>query len=127
MTRAEAVAGFSQSAEFINNMAPIVESWVQGNGTDDVLDGGAGDDVLVGGLLADQFHFTFSEGGDDTVADFEMWDTIVLNGFGFASAAAAAAAFTQDGSDAVYDHANGEIRLEDVIASNLTADEFQIV
>ncbi len=127
MTRAEVVQGFSQSAEFVNNMAPIIEVWVEANGTDDVLDGGAGDDVLVGGLLADEFHFSFAEGGDDVVADFEMWDTIVLDGFGLGSATAAAAAFTQDGDDAVYDHANGEIRLEDVIASELTADEFQIV
>ncbi|MEM9395343.1 MAG: DUF4214 domain-containing protein [Pseudomonadota bacterium] len=126
MSRAEVVSGFAQSAEFIDIMEPIVELWAEGLGTDDVLDGGAGDDVLVGGMLADEFHFNFSEGGDDLIADFEMWDTIVLEGFGLGSASAAAAAFVQDGNDAVYDHFNGEIRLTDVVAADLTSDEFQI-
>ncbi|MEM9395342.1 MAG: DUF4214 domain-containing protein [Pseudomonadota bacterium] len=125
-SRAEVVAGFAESLEFQNKMAPVIENWAEGLGTDDVLDGGVGDDVLVGGMLADEFYFSRSDGGDDRVLDFEMWDTIVLQGFGLGSASAAAAAFVQDGNDAVYDHVNGEIRLVDVVAADLTSDEFQI-
>ncbi len=125
--REEVVAGFAESFEFIEKMAPVIEFWAEGLGPDDTLDGGVGDDVLVGGIFADEFHFSHTDGGNDRVSDFELWDTIVLDGFNFADAQDAASAFVQDGADAVLGHANGEIRLVDTDVAQLTADEFVIV
>ncbi|MBE9640235.1 DUF4214 domain-containing protein [Salipiger mangrovisoli] len=97
MSRSEVVQGFAQSAEFIAGTEADYEAWMRGQGIDDVLDGGTGDDVLVGGLHADLF--LFASGGSATIADFEAWDTLRLEGFGFADTAAARAAFVQDGDD----------------------------
>jgi Ca2+-binding RTX toxin-like protein len=127
LSRAQVVEGFAQSDEFKDKTAQPLEDWMEGFGTDDVLDGGAGSDVLFGGLLADEFHFKFSDGGQDQIVGFEAWDTIQLEGFGFANREAAASAFVQDGSDALYQYGNGEIRLVDFNIADLTSDEFQIV
>ncbi|WP_226629330.1 DUF4214 domain-containing protein [Alloyangia pacifica] len=97
MSRAEVVQGFAQSDEFIAATAADHESWMRDQGTDDVLDGGIGNDVMVGGTHADLFIFT--SGGSATIADFEAWDTLRLEGFGFADAAAAQDAFVQEGDD----------------------------
>ncbi|MCT4372255.1 DUF4214 domain-containing protein [Yangia mangrovi] len=97
MSRSEVVQGFAQSAEFIAGTEADYEAWMRGQGIDDVLDGGTGDDILVGGAHADLF--LFASGGSATIADFEAWDTLRLEGFGFADTAAARAAFVQDGDD----------------------------
>lgn len=97
MSRAEVVRGFAQSAEFTAATAPEFEAWMQAQEIDDVLDGGAGNDILVGGAHADLFIFT--SGGSATIADFEAWDTLRLEGFDFADEAEAEAAFVQDGDD----------------------------
>lgn len=97
MSRAEVVQGFAQSAEFTAGTEADYEAWMRSQGTDDVLEGGTGEDVLVGGTHADLFIFT--SGGSATIADFEGWDTLRLEGFDFADAAEAEAAFVQDGDD----------------------------
>ncbi|MCR9126915.1 MAG: DUF4214 domain-containing protein, partial [Rhodobacteraceae bacterium] len=52
-TRAEVVRGFSQSAEFTAATAAPLAAWMRAQGVDDVLDGGAGANVLTGGLMGD--------------------------------------------------------------------------
>ncbi|MEM7320254.1 MAG: DUF4214 domain-containing protein, partial [Pseudomonadota bacterium] len=55
MTREEVVAGFSRSPEFGNAMAAPLADWMRAQGPDDRLDGGAGSNVLQGGLMSDRF------------------------------------------------------------------------
>jgi hypothetical protein len=62
----------------------------------------------------------------DKIAGFEPWDTIVLHGFGFVNTADVMAQFTQDGADAVFDHAHGEIRLVGYDVAQLDMDNFQL-
>ena len=92
-SRAELVAGFAQSREFITaqqqDMLEFMRSAAVGDRAGDHLDGGVGDNLLFGGLGADTFVFDQSVGGSQRVADLERWDTIALRGFGYASAAEA--------------------------------------
>jgi serralysin len=54
-----------------------------GGNADDLIEGGAGDDKLAGLGGADQFVFRESEGGNDTITDFDVTqDVVVLEGFG---------------------------------------------
>ncbi len=123
-TRESVVIGFSQSSEFQQATTPQYEAWMEASAVDDDLNGGAGDDVLFGGQGADTFRFNFSDGGQDTVAGFELWDTIVLEGFAFADTTQARDAFVQDETDSVLTYDNGEIRLLNTPLSDLSADEF---
>ncbi|NDW01324.1 DUF4214 domain-containing protein [Salipiger sp. PrR002] len=109
MSRAEVVRGFAQSTEFAAATADALESWMRAQGTDDVLDGGDGENLLIGGAGSDIFVFSASSGGTSTVADFEAWDTLRLEGFGFADEATARAAFVQEGDDLVL--AQGDLAL----------------
>ena len=102
-SRAEVVRGFSESAEFIAKTAAGLATWIRAQGTQDVLTGGAGDDTLAGGEMADRFVFDADHQGADRVLDLEAWDTLVFTGFGFADDAAARAAMTQAGADVLFD------------------------
>ena len=101
-SRAEVVRGFAQSREFINATAADVETWVRLQGRDDVLDGGAGANVLMGGRMSDTFVFNQTDGGEHTVMDLEPWDSLSFEGFGYSSAADARAHMTQVGTDVVF-------------------------
>lgn len=108
MTRAQVVVGFSQSAEFIAATDAALTGWIRAQGTDDTLAGGAGDNVLAGGMLADTFVFgPFT--GSTTVLDLEVWDTLDLNAFGYSSDAAALADFEQQGTHVVFDNDAGTV------------------
>ncbi len=126
-SRADIVAGFSQSQEFTFGQEPLLRAWMRDQTIDDYLDGRAGDDILFGGAMPDMFKFSASDSGNDRLADFELWDTLILQGFGFADAQTALNGFTQDGTDAVLTHAAGEIRLLDVQASDLDADNILLL
>ena len=123
MSRAQVVAGFSQSAEFVRATAAGLESWMRAQGPDDRLDGGAGENLLVGGLHADVFVFS---GGTTTVADFEPWDSLRLEGFGFADPAAARAAFVQEGADLVFGSGGDRLTLLNVDLEQLTGARLEI-
>ncbi|MBH1973781.1 MAG: DUF4214 domain-containing protein [Rhodobacteraceae bacterium] len=100
-SRSEVVQGFAQSKEFITATTPLLNNWVQAQGVQDVLTGGEGVNELWGGILSDQFVFDFelSKGSTQIVHDFEAWDQISLNGFGYSSAADALSHMAQVGSD----------------------------
>ena len=100
-SRAEVVRGFSQSPEFRAATVEDHVAWVRAQGTDDVLIGGPGDDVLAGGRLSDMFVFA-PAGGSDRVLDPAPWDKIDLTGFGYASDAEALARMTQTGADVIF-------------------------
>ena len=100
-SRAEVVRGFAQSPEFRAATVEDHVAWVRAQGTDDVLIGGPGDDVLAGGRLSDMFVFA-PAGGSDRVLDPAPWDKIDLTGFGYASDAEALARMTQTGADVIF-------------------------
>ncbi|MCA0998656.1 DUF4214 domain-containing protein [Alloyangia pacifica] len=126
MSRAEVVTGFAQSAEFIAATAVDFEAWMRAQGPDDVLDGGAGDNLLVGGLHSDVFVFDAAAGGSAMVADFEPWDTLRLEGFGFASAAEARAAFERVGEDLVLARGDAALTLIDTDLDLLTGARLEL-
>ena len=95
------VLGFSESQEFIANTRTPLENWTRGLGNDDVMIGGAGNDVLAGGRLSDVFLFQPNE-GRDTVLDLEAWDTLIFRGFGYGTDAAIRSHMTQQGADVVF-------------------------
>lgn len=102
-SRAEVVLGFSQSREFQNSTAPELHNWVKGLGTNDVLAGGAGTNVLFGGILSDEFQFTANQGGQHQISDIEAWDVIQLNGFGYTNVSQVHAHLTHiPGGDAIF-------------------------
>ncbi|MCR8548020.1 DUF4214 domain-containing protein [Salipiger sp. P9] len=80
-----------------------VTDWIRARGPDDVLVGGPGSDLLFGGELSDRFVFEPGLLGTDRVLDLEPWDIIDLTAFGFADTDAALAAFSQEGTVAVFE------------------------
>ncbi|UWR22119.1 DUF4214 domain-containing protein [Sulfitobacter sp. S190] len=105
--RTAVVRGFAQSNEFRNSTADGLQEWMRDNFAGDELSGGAGDDVMAGGFGSDIFVFRQADAGRDDVVDLEAWDYVDLSDFGFATLAAAQAAFTQDGADVVF--TSGEV------------------
>ena len=101
-TRAQVVEGFVQSAEFIAASAAPLVAWMRGHGTDDMLDGGAGNNMLLGGMMSDSFVFDASQGGTHQVLDLEPWDSLDFRGFGYDTAADIRAHMTQTGDDVVF-------------------------
>jgi Ca2+-binding RTX toxin-like protein len=101
-TRAQVVEGFAQSRELVNTSARPLLDWVQAQGVDDALSGGAGTNTLMGGLLSDIFVFEQADAGTHEVLDLEAWDLVDFNGFGYATPAEAQSHMTQDGTDVVF-------------------------
>lgn len=84
-SRAEVVRGFSQSREFVNDTTAPLEAWIRAQGIDDIIDGGDGPDgrdILIGGILSDQFVLSQNT-GTTTVADLERWDVLDFTAFDF--------------------------------------------
>ena len=128
MSRADAVLRFSESPENRARTAPLLRDFLQGSGIEgDRLDGGGGDDLLVGGLGADTFVFRAADHGYDEVIDLEPWDRIELSGFAIASAADAQAALTQADSGAFLDLGEVEILFRGVAPNDIGADQFVLV
>lgn len=122
-SRAEVVRGFSQSSEFVAATAAGLKAWMKGLGTDDTLDGGAGSNVLVGGLFSDVFVFNQADAGVHTIRDFEAWDEMSFRGYGFASAADVRALMTQEQKDVVFVGQTGTVVVvEDTQLASLTDD-----
>ncbi|QFT83297.1 Poly(beta-D-mannuronate) C5 epimerase 2 (plasmid) [Roseovarius sp. THAF27] len=112
-TRAEVVRGFAQSSEFRNATAADLETWVRAQGVQDVLEGGAGNNVLAGGVMSDAFVFSPGDGGRHEVLDLEAWDVIDLAAFGYASAAEVRSHMTQAGADLVFDDQGTQVVFHD--------------
>ncbi|MEX0368946.1 MAG: DUF4214 domain-containing protein, partial [Ruegeria sp.] len=125
-SRSEVVAGFAQSAEFRRNTEDDLVAWMRAQGIDDVLDGGAGDNVLFGGILADCFVFTPWDDGHHEVVGFEDWDLLDVSAFDYRDAAEARAQFTQTGDGAVFSDQGVTVTLDGVALAQLTDDMFLI-
>ncbi|MEQ5829180.1 DUF4214 domain-containing protein [Sulfitobacter sp. NFXS29] len=101
LDRASVVAGFATSVELIEKSYPDFLAFMGGL-QGDSFEGGAGDDILVGGLRADQFIFNATDAGKDLVVRFDPWDTIDLRGFGYADAEDALTHFQEIGGDSFF-------------------------
>ena len=122
LSRVEVVQGFAQSTEFRRDTAPDVKAWMRAQGADDHLTGGAGRNVLVGGLGADCFVFDRATGGTHHVADLEPWDWLELTGFGYADTRSALSRFAQVGDDVVFAHQGVTVIFSDLKLAQITPD-----
>lgn len=121
-TRADIVRGFSQSREFSIATRADVKSWVRELGADDQIDGGAGTNMLAGGLLSDQFIFKQPDAAANTVLDLESWDFLSFEGFGYTSEAEVRANMTQTGNKIVFADQGTTIILERFQLTDVTDD-----
>ncbi|MCR9126457.1 MAG: DUF4214 domain-containing protein [Rhodobacteraceae bacterium] len=124
--RADVVLGFSESTEFRNAARAPLESWMRAQAGDDSLTGGTGNDLLAGGALADRFVFASGDASSDRVVDFELWDTLELQGFGYADVAAVRAQLAQVGGDVVFSDQGVEILLQGLTLSEISDTMFQV-
>lgn len=90
-----------------------------------VLDGAAGNDVLVGGIGSDIFRFRAGNGSDVIVKFVSGQDAIQLNGYGVGSFAQLLSMGTQIGNDVKFTFANNEgLLLRDVKIGDLNSFDF---
>ena len=122
-------AVFDIFASGILGDAALSEKAPTGFGLEDVLNGGAGDDVLTGGSGADMIELDFGD-GIDTMTDFEDGlDIIDLSATGLAFADLT----ITDSAEGVHityemdagDNAIGELILTDVLAADISDEDFQ--
>lgn len=123
LSRAEVVAGFSQSAEFVAATRSAVSDWVRGQGLDEVLEGGGGHNVLFGGLWSDSFVFNPSLEGVHEVIGLEVWDQLVFQDFGYAAPEDVRAHLQQEGADLVFYDQGVEVRFLQTEAAVLDNDD----
>lgn len=124
LDRTEVVTGFSQSREFILKSETNLLAYMRGLGVDDRLVGGAGRNILFGGIGADTFVFDTLSGGTHQVADLERWDRVEMTGFGYDSFTDVRAFLTQSGSDVVFADQGTRITFEDITLGQMQADMF---
>ena len=115
--RAQVVEAFAQSVEFTRASAIPLRDWMRARGMDDVLDGGAGDDVLSGGQFADCFVFRADAPGHDRVIGLEAWDQVAFQGFGLTDATAVRALMTQVGGNVVFDSNGVQVTFHNTLLS----------
>ena len=100
-----------------------------GDGNDDMfggagadeLRGGDGNDTFTGQAGADEFIIGFTDGGTNTVTDFDNseGDTVLLTGFSFQTAQDAASSFAQSGSDVVFTNGNDTFTFENALLADV--------
>ena len=128
LTRDQVVLRFSDSREnrirtsdgLTTYMTKLNVQWI------DVLEGGAGDDQMNGGIGSDIFVFRLGEGGDDTVHGFQPWDRLQLSGYGFDTAADALARMQQIGDDVVFEQGQQRITFVDLQMGQMRQVQFNI-
>ena len=123
MSRADVVAGFSQSAEFVATTRSAVTDWVRGQGVDDVLEGGGGQNVLFGGMWADSFVFDPSLEGVHEVVGLEVWDQLVFRDFGYTGPEDLRAHLQREDADMVFSDQGVEVRFLQTDAAFLDNDD----
>ncbi|MBY6163313.1 DUF4214 domain-containing protein [Mameliella alba] len=102
LTRPQVIVAVAQSGEAKTKLADDLVDHMRALGQDDLLVGGADDDVLFGGILSDTFQFDATEPGSDEVVAIEAWDVMEFANFGYGTAAQVLANMTQVGDDVVF-------------------------
>lgn len=120
-SRAQVVRGFAQSAEFIAATEGSVRDWMRAH-VDDSLSGGAGDNVLLGGMGSDSFTFRAIDMGHHAVVGLEAWDLLVMTSFGYGSASEAQSHISQTDRGAVFSDQGTEILFVDRLVADISAD-----
>lgn len=100
-SREEVVEGFAQSPEFVAKTAEAFAAYMAAT-EGDTYDGGPGDDLMSGSLLADDFIFEREDAGRDRVLEVDAFDTVSFHGFGYADAAEARSHMTEVNLDVVF-------------------------
>lgn len=120
--RETVVGGFMASQEFIQGTEVELRAYINGFGSDDVIDPGVGDAVVSGGLFADTFVFM-----DDGIAssvevtDLEVWDTLRFEGFGL-SEGDVIDAMSQVGRDVVFVDGSETVIFADTVLADINEE-----
>ncbi|MCR8549175.1 DUF4214 domain-containing protein [Salipiger sp. P9] len=101
MSREAVVLGFAASAEFIAKTETAFMTYMRAT-EGDSFRGGPDNDLIYGGMLADEFAFDVSDKGRDRVLELDAWDTLSFSGFGYADADDARSHMTEVGKDLVF-------------------------
>ncbi|UWR24445.1 DUF4214 domain-containing protein [Sulfitobacter sp. S190] len=120
-SRPSVVLGFSESTEFQNRTNASLDAFMRDVRPEwnDVIEGGAGNDTMNGGLGSDKFVFRNGESGSDTINGFEPWDKLQLSGFGLKDAADALARMRQDGLDVIFEQGPQRITFTDTTLAEM--------
>ncbi|WP_375457732.1 beta strand repeat-containing protein [uncultured Enterovirga sp.] len=111
-----------------NALSNYINAGLTGN-LSNVLNGGAGNDALVGGGGSDTFAFSAAAFGRDTIMDFSTaQDQIALSQADFTDFGSVMANASQVGTSTVIDlNANSSITLENVTVAELQSSQFLFV
>lgn len=123
-SRADVVKAFVQSGEFVRASVQDVHDWVTQQGVQDVLQAGAGENVLAGGALSDAFVFNAQTQGSNTVLDLEAWDVLRFEGFGYTAAADVRAQLVQQDDAVVFADQNVQVTFEETALTMLMDNMF---
>lgn len=118
------VQGLAQSAEFKTQTEIELKDWIRANGIDDHIDGGAGTNVLSGGMMADKFVFRHGDDATNTVLDLEAWDYVSFVGFGYASPDDVRGHMTEMGGNTVFSDQNMDVTFTGIKMADLADDMF---
>ncbi|MCJ7874855.1 DUF4214 domain-containing protein [Phaeobacter sp. J2-8] len=122
-SREAVVRGFAQSSEFIQKSQDAFETYIRSL-EGDVLDGGAGNDILWTGYSADMFVFDAKDRGSDVVLQVDTWDTLEFSGFGYNSDADILSRLTVEGPDIIFEDQGVRIQFLGVDQSTLESVDY---
>ncbi|WP_281256099.1 DUF4214 domain-containing protein [Antarctobacter heliothermus] len=122
MTRPQVIAILAIGAGATNAQADDLVDQMWALGQDDLLVGGADDDVMFGGILSDTFQFDTAAPGSDQVVGIEAWDVLEFTGFGYGTAGDAIANMSQVGNDVVFIDQGVEITHLNTTLAEITED-----
>ncbi|MEO0862878.1 MAG: DUF4214 domain-containing protein, partial [Pseudomonadota bacterium] len=121
--REDVVAAMAQSREFREKTSDDLINWMRSLGTDDVIEPGAGQNVVEGGIGSDRFVFKPTDDDSSTVVlDLEAWDVIDLEAFDYATADDALGNFSQQADGVLFQDRNVDILFEGADLRTITEE-----
>jgi Ca2+-binding RTX toxin-like protein len=103
-SRTAVVVGFSDSPEYVGSTAADLKAYMKSVQPtwNDTLNGGAGNDYVSGGHGADSFVFNRAALGADHIFEFEAWDSVRLEGFGYGNTADVFSHLSVSGANVIF-------------------------